>query len=61
MITMVDELFDREYQTGRAELNKGIEALFGRLRDAIAPVFIAMHRIEWNAPWDSGSRRKAQN
>lgn len=55
---MVDELFDREYQAGRADLNKGIEALVRRLSDAIAPVFMAMHRIEWDAPWDRGPGQK---
>lgn len=57
---MVDELFDRQNQAGRANLNKGIEALVGWLRDAIAPVFTAMHRIEWDAPWDRGPRQKTQ-
>ena len=60
MITMVDELFDREYQGGRVQLHNGIDALVGRLRDAIAPAFLAMHRIEWDAPWIPRSERKAQ-
>ena len=57
---MVDEIFDREYQAGRLDLNSGIGSLLGRLRDAIAPAFIAMHRIEWDAPWTPNPDRKAQ-
>lgn len=60
MITMVDEIFDREYRAGRADLNRGIEALADQLREAIAPIFFAMHRIEWDAPWDRGPRQKTQ-
>ncbi len=60
MITMVDEIFDREYQAGRSDLNTGIGSLIGRLRDAIAPAFIAMHRIEWDAPWSPSPERKTQ-
>lgn len=58
---MVDELFDRDYQAGRADLNKGIAALAGRIRNAIAPVFIAMRRIEWDAPWNSNADRAVRN
>lgn len=58
---MVDEMFDREYQAGRAEFHRGIQVLLGRIRDAIAPVFIAMRRIEWDAPWIPSGEGKAQN
>ena len=60
MITMVDQLFDREYQAGRADLNRGIKALADQLREAIAPIFISMRRIEWDAPWDRGPGQKTQ-
>ena len=50
---MVDEIFDRGYQAARSEFHAGLDALFGRIGDALAPVFVTMHRIEWDTPWDS--------
>ncbi len=57
---MADEIFDREYQSGRASLHDGIDALMRHVRDAIAPIFIAMRRIEWDAPWDRATARNTQ-
>lgn len=48
---MRDELYDRDYQAGRAELHAGIDRLLHRIRDGIAITFDAIHRIEWDAPW----------
>jgi hypothetical protein len=45
---MRDELFDRDYQNGRADLHKGVDELV-RLA---AGAFQLLHRIEWSAPWD---------
>ena len=58
---MVDEIHDRGYQAGRAELHDGIDALFRKLRDALAPAFTALHHIEWDAPWDVPARRQAKH
>ena len=51
MITMVDELYDRSYQAGRAELHDGIDALIRKVRNALAPALSAVHHFEWDAPW----------
>jgi hypothetical protein len=61
MITMIDEIYDRSFQAGRADLNRSLVAIFARIRDAIIPVMASLHRIEWDAPWESGTRMKAKH
>jgi hypothetical protein len=56
MVTMIDEIHDRNYQAGRAELNAAILAGFTRLGRAINNAFEVLHRIEYEAPWTSRSR-----
>jgi hypothetical protein len=60
MITMVDELFDRTYQAGRAELHAGIDRAVHRIGAGIgstlAKSLAVLHRIEWNAPWARNSK-----
>ena len=51
MITMIDEIFDRHYREGRAELNDSIEQAFSRLGRSISNAFNVLNRIEYNAPW----------
>jgi hypothetical protein len=48
---MLDELFDRSYAAGRAELNNGIARVLHRLTSTIGASLKALHRVEWNAPW----------
>jgi hypothetical protein len=60
MITMMDEIYDRGYQAGRAELHAGIDALVGKIRNAIAPALSAIHHFEWDAPWNTKSNGKAK-
>jgi len=61
MITMVDEIYDRSFQAGRAELKNGLLAIVAAIRDALTPVMASLHRIEWDAPWQTkaGPRAKA--
>ena len=54
---MIDEHFDRTYQSGRAALNDGIARGLGRLGRSIGVGLAAMHRLQFSAPWESGSRR----
>jgi hypothetical protein len=56
MITMVDELYDRNYQDGRAALNDGLDRLFGLIGNELGKSLSSLHRFEWSAPW---SRSKA--
>jgi len=52
---MVDEIFDRTYQSGRADLNAGIDRIVHRIGKAIGNTLgtslKVLHRVEWNAPW----------
>ena len=51
MITMIDEIFDRQYQSGRNELNAGLDRLFTTIGREVGKSLAAVHRFEWNAPW----------
>ncbi|WP_294174648.1 hypothetical protein [uncultured Sphingomonas sp.] len=53
---MRDELYDRDYQLGRAELHDGVDRLLARLADGLRVTFEAIHRVEWSAPWKERSR-----
>lgn len=48
---MIDEIFDRTYQAGRADLNAGIERAIGGAVRAAVSGFHALHRLQWSAPW----------
>ena len=54
---MIDEIFDRHYQAGRADLNAALAGGFARLRRAVGNAFGVLNRIEYDAPWTSKSRR----
>ena len=58
---MVDEIFDRTYQSGRADLNAGIDRavhrIGGGIGNTIAKSLEVLHRIEWSAPWASKSAK----
>jgi hypothetical protein len=51
MITMIDEIFDRQYQAGRDELNAGLDRAFRAIGREVGKSLAAVHRFEWNAPW----------
>jgi hypothetical protein len=55
MFIMIDQLFDRGYQAGRADLNAGLDRGFKRLGDTIGKSLNVLHRIEWSAPWERRS------
>jgi hypothetical protein len=48
---MIDEIFDRTYQQGRADLNDGIDRLFGTIGREVGKSLKAIHSFEWSAPW----------
>jgi len=56
MVTMIDEIFDRQYQAGRNELNASILQLFTTFGRAFGNAFKVLNRIEYSAPW--APRRK---
>ena len=49
---MMDEIFDRTYQAGRADLNAGIDRGLAKLGRTLNDSFEVLHRIEWSAPWN---------
>lgn len=53
---MVDEIFDRTYQSGRAEFNAGLDRAFNRIGSSIGNSLKVLHRIEWSAPWVRNSK-----
>lgn len=56
MITMMDEIFDRQYQAGRAAFNADLGKGADRIAKVLGESLRALHRLEWNAPWAHNSR-----
>jgi hypothetical protein len=48
---MHDEIYDREYQAGRAELHAGIDRAVLAVGRSLATTFDAIHDIQFAAPW----------
>ncbi len=57
---MIDEIFDRTYQSGRAHLHDGLDTLFRRTADAVDNAFRVLNRIEYSAPWTDSRRTKGR-
>ena len=56
MTTMIDEIFDRNYQSGRAQLNADIATAASGIGRTLGDSLKVLHRLEWNAPWASKSK-----
>lgn len=52
---MIDDLFDRAYRDGRAELNAGLDHALAQFARTVGDGLRALHRLEWHAPWQSRS------
>lgn len=48
---MIDELFDREYQARRSELNGTMIRALRNLSEALSNSFRVLNRIEYSSPW----------
>jgi hypothetical protein len=57
MVTMIDEIFDRNYQASRDQLNKAMLFGLSRLGTAVANAFAVLNRIEYDAPWTAKMKR----
>ena len=57
MVTMIDEIYDRGYRVGRAQLNAGLASGLKKLGRAIDNAFEVLNRIEYDAPWAARARR----
>jgi hypothetical protein len=53
---MRDQIYDRDYQAGRAELHAGIDRAILRAGRAIGATFDAIHAIQFAAPWRHPAR-----
>jgi hypothetical protein len=54
---MMDEMFDRTYQAGRADLNAGIDRAVSKFGRTLGDSLQVLHRIEWSAPWQRQIKR----
>jgi hypothetical protein len=54
MVTMIDEIFDRQYQLGRDALNASIGSALARVGKAAANAFAVLNAIEYETPWTAG-------
>jgi hypothetical protein len=57
MMTMMDQMFDRAYQQGRADLNAGLKLVVNRIATAALNAFRVLNRIEYDSPWLSPRRK----
>ena len=55
---MVDEMFDRDYQARRQELNADIDAGVANLVAAMRNGFEVLNRIQFDAPWAAPVKRR---
>ena len=56
MVTMIDEIFDRTYQEGRADLHRGLDQLFGSIAREFGNSLKVLHDVQWSAPWAAKAR-----
>ena len=61
MVTMIDEIFDRQYQAAREALNQSIAATFTRFGRAFGNAFEVLNKIEYQAPWAARQKRARCN
>jgi hypothetical protein len=57
MVTMIDEIFDRQFQAGRADFNAAIVSGVSRIGKAFGNAFGVLNRIEYSAPWAASRKR----
>ena len=61
MVTMVDEIFDRQYQAGRKELHAAIAGTIARLGQSLGRAFEVLVKIEYEAPWTAKAKHARHN
>jgi len=61
MHTMIDEIYDRQYQAGRAALNDGIDRLVTVIGAELGKSLAAIHQFEWSSPWNRSTKAKQNN
>ncbi len=61
MVTMVDEIFDRQYQSSRKQLHASMSNALDHLSQTISSAFEVLVKIEYEAPWTAKSKRVRYN
>lgn len=61
MVIMIDEIFDRNYQHARGELNAAIASGLKQIGQSFGEAFAALNRIEYSAPWAVPGRKARVN
>ena len=57
MVTMIDEIFDRQYQAGRHQMNAALLDGLSRFGQSVLDAFKVLNRIEYSAPWAAKAGR----
>ena len=57
MVAMIDEIYDRHYQSGRDQLNAAMITGLTRLVQSVGNAFAVLNRIEYDAPWKARAQR----
>jgi hypothetical protein len=61
MVTMMDEIFDRNYQAGRAQLNSSLASTLADFGHSVKDAFEVLVRIEYQSPWTAKTKRARCN
>ena len=54
---MFDEIYDRNYQQSRDQLNKRIDGAIAHISRTVMGAFGALERIQYSSPWARKARR----
>jgi hypothetical protein len=54
---MFDEIFDRNYQQSRDQLNTGIDHAIAHVSRTVMGAFEALEKIQYSSPWARKARR----
>ena len=57
MLTMIDQIFDRQYRAARTELNHALADAVSRAARAFLNAFEVLNRLEYSAPWTAQRKR----
>jgi hypothetical protein len=54
---MFDEIYDRNYQQSRDQMNRGIDRAIAHVSRTVMGAFGALERIQYSSPWARKARR----
>ena len=57
MVTMMDQIFDRQYQAGRKQLNTSLASGLSHFGHAVKEAFEVLVKIEYQSPWTTKTKR----